>query len=169
MKSVTPGLICCKGRASDPSIVTCSVVVYNKRPLALTSTPSSGSSPLGILLGLSEHQYDNVAFNPTSNSIVVNWFNSPEPNVNPGDWLLDCTKVQTTNAQGQTFGTAHGFFYRVVGATRSGTTQTTFEVQQPIRGFPSPQQPASTAYPGSIITLEGVADVYERGLDRKLN
>jgi len=143
-------------RSSDPSIVSCSVVVYNKRPLSL-----SGG------LGLSESTYP-ASFSPKTNTIAVNFGSLPAPNVRAGDWILDSTMYQTPSrtTPGVTYGSAHAYFYRVVGVNQTGPTTIEYEVQQPIRGF-STTDPGP--FPGTIMVLEGVADVYERGLDRKFN
>jgi hypothetical protein len=146
-------------RTSDPSIVTCSVVVYNKRPLSLSAS-----------LSLAENYYPatfNIASsNPTfPNTITVDLGTKGTPNVRTGDWLLDCSKVQTTNALGQSFASCHGYFYRVVGVNEVSPSVIRYEVQQPIRGFPLPAPNPPTF--GTIMVLEGVADVYDRGVDRK--
>jgi hypothetical protein len=136
-------------RSSDPSIVTCSVVVFDKRPLLPTNS-----------LALAESAY-GATFDPANNRITVSWGNGPPPNVRTGDWILDCTVV-TVNP----YASAHGYFYRVVGITEGVTEQgapvLAYEVQQPIRGF-------SGQAAGTIMVLEGIADVYDRGLDRKFN
>jgi hypothetical protein len=156
-------------RSADASIVNLSVVVFNKRPLSLTPA-----------LTLSEAAYinngntpvSNVMFDPTRNTISLDWTNSPIPNLRTGDWILDCTYVPTTLANGTPAGSAHGFFYRVVGITETGISSADYEVQQPIRGFPLPPATptsvvGSAPYSGSIMILEGIADVFERGVDRK--
>ncbi len=144
-------------RSADPSIVTCSVVVYNKRPLALTGG-----------LALAEATY-GATFDLTKNTISIDWgaLGNPKvpPSVRPGDWLLDCSYVPSI-VKGVNYGSAHGNFYRVVGVTESPGQPTKFEyeVQQRIRNFP-----AGGVANGTVIILEGVADVYERHLDRKPN
>jgi Prokaryotic N-terminal methylation motif len=136
-------------RSSDPSIATCSVAIYKNRPLTGLTT-------------LSESAF-GATFDVTTNTISVDWSKSPRPNVNIGDWILDATYVP-----GPTYGTCHGYFYRVVGITQVGANKVdNYEVQQKIRGFPTSN--ASAPLSGTIITLEGVVDVYERGLDRKFN
>ena len=103
-----------------------------------------------------------------------------------GDWHLDASLVNTTkpdptDTSGRrqvSYGSVHGYFYRVVGVNTPGITGSNsadYEVQQPIRGFhydpiqnlvPNVNQPQ---YQGGVIVLEGVADVYDRGLDRKFD
>jgi hypothetical protein len=165
-------------RASDPSVATCSVVVYKQRPIGL----SAGS------LALPEAAY-KATFNLSANTITVDSYNAAPPTLNVGDWLLDTTFVTTTKPNpgsgggNVTYGSAHGYFYRVVGITTPGAGgggTTDYEVQQPIRGFHydasqplnDDQTKATDArnkpqYQGGVIVLEGVADVYDRGLDRK--
>jgi hypothetical protein len=146
-------------RSSDPSIVSCSVVVYNKRPLSL-----SGG------LGLAESTYPAI-FYPNSSTIGVNFANLPAPNVRAGDWILDATPVHNPT---KPYTNVHAYFYRVVGVNETGAGTIEYEVQQPIRGFGpgipglSPANIPGT-FNGTIMVLEGIADVYERGLDRKFN
>lgn len=148
-------------RSSDPSIVNCSVVVYNKRPLNLNNT-----------LALSESSY-NAVFNVGKNSITIDWTNAPEPNVRVGDWLLDSTYVALPAAgPTQKYATTHAYFYRIVGKSDAyGPTLNLadYEVQQTIRGFPIAAVPPATTFNGQVMILEGVAEVYERGLDRKFD
>ncbi|HEV3021862.1 MAG TPA: hypothetical protein VGX76_05325, partial [Pirellulales bacterium] len=137
-------------RSSDSSIATCSVVVFDKRPLSLSTK-----------LALAESAY-SANFDPTTNRITVSWGNASPPSVRTGDWILDCTLVTTTGQHGS----AHGYFYRVVGiaegVNEQGAPVLQYEVQQPIRGFSAPAA-------GTIMVLEGIADVYDRGLDRKFD
>jgi hypothetical protein len=133
-------------RSSDPSIVTCNIAIFKNRPLQGLTT-------------LSESAF-SANFDVTTNTISVDWSKSPRPNVNIGDWILDVSYLP-----GPTYGTCHGYFYRVVGISQVGGSKVDYyEVQQKIRGFP-----ANTITGGTIMTLEGVVDVYERGLDRKFN
>ncbi len=139
-------------RSSDPSIVSCSVAIYRNRPLTGLTT-------------LSESAF-GATFDVTTNTITVDWTSSPRPNVNIGDWILDATYVPTPPST-PTYGSCHGYFYRVVGITQTpGKKIDSYEVQQKIRGFPTA---VAGPFPGTIITLEGVVDVFERGLDRKFN
>jgi hypothetical protein len=160
-------------RSSDPSIASSSVVVYKQRPLGL----SPGN------FGLPEAGYKAV-FNLANNSITLSWQNATfPPTLNVGDWLLDTTFVTSvkpipgSGGRTTTYGSAHGYFYRVVGVTNPGLQglgSADYEVQQPIRGFAydPTRQPTATnqpQYAGGVVVLEGVADVYERGLDRKFD
>jgi type II secretory pathway pseudopilin PulG len=148
-------------RSSDPTMVTCSVVVYNKRPLGLTPT-----------LSLAETAYKaifNVYQNKNSITVDYNGAAAGPPNVRVGDWILDCTYVPLGTTGNHAY--CHGNFYRVVGITDTGTKTFEFEVQQPVRGFPlpTPPTPPKDRYQGGIIVLEGVAEVYEKNLDRKFD
>lgn len=159
-------------RSSDPTMATCAVVVYNKRPLALTAN-----------LGLAETTYQST-YNIGTNTFSVDWGsqNLPAPNVRAGDWILDATFVRTQKTAGgvpvvppQFFGTNHAFFYRVVGVTETSNTAADYEVQQPIRSFPMSAFSQVLPNPNNannachIMILDGVADVFERYLDRKFN
>ena len=143
-------------RSSDSSVATCSVVVFNKRPLSLTGG-----------LALPEASY-NATFNIATNVVTVNWGGASAPNVRAGDWILDATietYTRLVNGVMTTYPRPHGYFYRIVGVTETGGTSVDLEVHQPIRGFPTG---ASTPN-GVVMVLEGISEVYERGVDRKPN
>ena len=119
-----------------------------------------------------------ATFHLNTKTITLTWDRAAAPNVSTGDWLLDCTLIQSPRppkAPASLYGSAHGYFYRVVGITQTGPTSADYEVQQSIRGFnpppPSwgPPNPPPTSGPGTIMVIEGIADVYDRGLDRKLD
>lgn len=160
-------------QTSDRSIVDCSVVVFDRRPMALTGTQS-----------LQEYVYYQMAyFNPISSTITIE-YTSPtviQPPVRPGDWLLDATYY----ASSTTTGSASAFFYRVtssedfIDATVVPNRKfTRYEVQQPIRvpgynagaprytGLLDPLGTGATVYLGTIIVMDGVAEVYEKGAAR---
>jgi prepilin-type N-terminal cleavage/methylation domain-containing protein len=160
-------------RSADPSVVEVSVIVYNSRPLNLNvgnlSLPES-----------KYHQYDNpnklseVVYDASRNVVRVRWeyFGSLQPQVRAGDWILDVSYVR---------GEKHAFFYRVAGVREdveelpaAGSGQfyafVEFELQQPLRGF-LPNEPAFGWSPDPrnrprLVVLEGVAEVFERGLGR---
>src|SRR5262249_47305514 len=131
-------------RASDPSVVSCTVVVYNKRPLGLSLAVQPGTALAGGQPLFGEAAY-NATFNLNGNSIIIDWTASTPPSARAGDWLLDATLVQTqifdgTGTKGGpvvtgTYNSAHGFFYRVISVTPLTPTSASYEVQQPIRGF----------------------------------
>jgi hypothetical protein len=141
-------------RYADASVIDAVVVVYNKRTVTLTAQ-----------LSPPEYVYNNAAaFNLATNSITIDYTNNVPPPTRVGDWLLDATPVPLPGNSA----TAHGYFYRVVGITDLGNNQLEFEVEQPIRGFPTPlNAPANPPlYRGTIIVLDGVAEVYTRGPSR---
>ena len=164
-------------RASDPTAVECAVVVFSGRPLNLTGNltlPETLYAGYDFKLNVPEVSYD-----PASSMARVRWefFNSVEPQVRSGDWILDASTVR---------GETRCYFYRVAAVTdatdgATGMRCVDFELQQPLRDFPQfPQGPqiwSSTgtfsgptlAYPTDmprLIVLEGVAEVFERGLGR---
>lgn len=168
-------------RSMDPSIANCAVVVYRQRPLSLTQN-----------LQIPEATF-KATFNITKNTITLDSTGAVgAPNVRVGDWLLDSTYVITVR-NGVAYGHTHAYFYRVVGVTEGGPNIIEYEVQQPIRGFPLPPHPPIPGTPsvppyiqagpgipallagsaqtldGGVTVLEGVVEVYERGLDRKLD
>jgi hypothetical protein len=145
---------------SDRSVVECTVIVYDKRSLALSSN-----------LGLAETVYPDTYFNHNNNTITIGYNPAtlPAPALRPGDWILDNTLV--TNAAGDVH-SAHAYFYRVVAGEDfviAGNSYARYEVQNPIRGFVNASQvadpinPNQSAYHGAAIVIEGIADVYEKG------
>src|SRR5207248_2261782 len=106
-------------RSSDPSIVNCAIVVYNKRPLGLSFNVAPNSPAM-----LGEAAY-TAAFNLTTNSITLDWTTSSyPPSVRPGDWLLDCTLVPSVGISlvggiptKTNYASAHAYFYRITAVT----------------------------------------------------
>lgn len=134
-------------RTSDPSIVTCNVVVFNGRPLSLTNN-----------LTLPEFGYTNSQFDTSRNLVTINWAAGQEPPpLRPGSWILDASYVEDANYHYQ-----HAYFYRVVGVNDTGPNSMEVEVQTPFRGFNNRFGPGPV-YNGIVIVLEGVAEVFERG------
>jgi len=143
-------------RTADPSVVDCSVIVYSGRPLGLSGN-----------LDLAEYAYYNfnalvseVKFEPSTNVVTVNYaaFGKTAPPLRAGDWILDVSIVN---------GEPHGYFYRVAGINDNGTAME-IETQQPLRGFtgifgPTVASPLNSA---RLLFLEGVAEVFERGLGK---
>jgi hypothetical protein len=66
------------------------------------------------------------------------------------------------NVGGTTNQWAHGYFYRITSVTDLGNSQIEYEVEQPIRGFPA----GAAVNAGVVITLDGVAEVYTKGVTR---
>jgi hypothetical protein len=123
----------------DPTVVDMAVVVYAQRSLQSDETTF------------------NASFDPTSNIVSVSWpAGSPPPNLRPGSWILDTTPVATSPT---TYGPPHASFYRVVGATDTSATSMDLEVQTPLRAFPA----AGGPFGGTIVVMEGVAEVFEKG------
>jgi prepilin-type N-terminal cleavage/methylation domain-containing protein len=138
--------LCQRPRYGDPTVVDTSVVVFNKRSL--------GSASLGEYVYSSTNNVVNV----NNNTVVIDYSANVPPPLRVGDWILDATPI--LDAKGNAT-TAHGFFYRLVGVTDIGNSQLEVELETPVRGtFPlnANSQPYAT-----IIVLEGVAEVYEKG------
>ena len=112
--------------------------------------PGSGTLP--------EYAYSNGknnVFDLGNNTITIDYTNNVPPKARVGDWLLDATPI----ALPANCATAHGYFYRIVGMTDIGNNKLEFEVEQTIRGF-------TANSPGTVIFLEGVAEVYMKGCSR---
>lgn len=144
-------------RTANPSVVDCSVIIYDSRPLGLSGN-----------LDLAEFPYDSgptttkLNFNPSTNVVTVNYalMGVGAPPLRAGDWILDVSIVSDDR---------HAYFYRVAGITDTGASME-IEVQQSLRGFPATGfSGPSIAYPNDrarLLFLEGVAEVFERGLGK---
>ena len=147
--------------SSDRSVVESSIVVFDSRSLSLTAN-----------LNLGEYVYPKEAyFNPNNSTVVVGPFTAPNgPPIRAGNWIMDATVYKTAAGAGS----QHNYWYRVL-ATQDVTvginTYAVFEIQGVIRGFSNfpnamvadPTNAASTAYQGTVVILDGVAEVFERG------
>jgi hypothetical protein len=146
---------------SDRSVVDCSIVVFDQRPLALVAG----------LLSLEEYVYVKKAyFDANKGTITVDYTNDVPPPLRVGDWILDSTFVPRGVGPAKT-GSAHAYFYRVVATeelVNGGKTCARYEVQNPIRGFvntplvPDPID-GTPAYLGTVIVIRGIAEVFEKG------
>lgn len=143
-------------KTSDPNVVDCSVMVFRRRPMALTTT-----------LNLREFVYVSSGatkqlFDLNRNIITIDHSATGEPPpIKAGDWILDAS-VATSGGKRY----SHANFYRVVSATEISDTLTEFEVQTPLRGFDArfPQTaPNSGVFIGTAIVFEGLVEVFDRG------
>jgi hypothetical protein len=169
--------------ASEKGVVDCSIVVFDGRSL---STAAGGG------LTFSEDVYQNTAyFNPANGTITIDYTALPfGPPIRAGDWIMDVTFVPVPATAPFKSGSAHAFWYRVV-ATEDlvvgGKKLARYEVQQPIRGFEAPlgTNPAAfnplpntmpynavdptvggaatSVYQGSIVFMDAVVEVFEKG------
>ena len=138
----------------DPTVVDCTVVVFDQRSL----------------LSLEEYVYPNQTyFNPTNNTISIDYTTNVPPPLRIGDWIYDAT---LNNAVRTTPCAAHGYFYRVVSIEEfvvAGKTIARYEVQNPLRGFQDPGNAATPmtdptfGYLGTSIVIRGIAEVFEKG------
>lgn len=168
---------------SDKSVVDCSIVVFNSRSLSLNANLNLGENVYTPAGGVS-----GAYFNPNSSTIAV-YYNAATgpiaPLVRPGNWIMDATQYLTKNSAGVVSGAQHAYWYRILSATDvtdgSSNTYTVFEIQGQIRGFNNfstwvtgaAGNPSATmvvdptngspAYLGTVIILDGVADVFEKG------
>jgi hypothetical protein len=168
--------LCKRPRAGDPTLVYVSVVVYRNRPLvliggALSETAYTADVDLvkGNVIRVS------AAANPNVNPSI--------PNVKIGDWLLDATPMfvyNTANPPQKIYQSNVATFYRVTSINDSfdpiaKAPFTEYEVHQQIRGYP-PGYPFGAnpppgmyvpSSPNTIIVLDGVVEVFEKGLVRQ--
>jgi hypothetical protein len=135
-----------------PNVVELTVVVFNDRPLALNNLSQAGETQFA------------ATFNPASNVVSVTWNpNLPPPAVSVGGWIMDTTPTLDPNGNPNKFGPAHARFYRVVSLTQTGANSVDMEVQSPIKGFPLPPPSPANTFTGSIVVIEGIAEVFEKG------
>lgn len=128
----------------DTSVVNCSIVVFDSRPLSLTGT-----------LTLSEYVFpsaagESVVFDRTTNTITLT--TALPPPIRPGNWIYE-----TTTPAGE----IRSCFYRVVAVDEFAGNVIRYEVQQPIR--PLLSNPALTSYSGRMIVMEGIVEVFDKG------
>jgi hypothetical protein len=137
---------------TNRSIVDCSIVVFDKR----VTTPTLGAPIPETVF------QDKAYFDPAKSTITLDVTGVVPPPIRPGNWIYDATLVQTA-----TNGTAHGAFYRVVAADElilGGNQCVRYEVQTPLRGtFPGAFDATFGGYRGTVIVMEGVAEVFEKG------
>jgi hypothetical protein len=146
-------------RTGDSSVVNCTIVVFENRPLLLAGLANKAQLP--------EFVFTGVAFDTTTNTITIT---SPvQPQVRPGDWLYDATII-LPKGNAQPFPEIVSAFYRVVAVDEVVAGTYRFEVQQPIKvmvndpGYAlTPRQRTLT---GTIIVMEGVSEVFDRGPTR---
>ncbi len=151
-------------QTGDKSLVECTVVVYENRSVAALEEYVYSASFLN-----SGKSY----FNPTNNTISIDYTPSPGPVVlpelRPGDWIMDATTYLNAPPALAGTGSARAFFYRIVGIEEVGIAPSKvrkFEVQSPLRGLPPGVPPTALGWPGTAIVMVGVAEVFEKGLMR---
>jgi hypothetical protein len=149
-------------RTGDRSVVDTSIIIFDQRSMTLNAS-----------LSLEEYVYPNMAyFNPSDNTIKIDYTTVVPPPLRVGDWILDTTFYQPTKTPPT--GSAHGYFYRVVAIEElaiPGKKCARYEVKNPIRGFvniplgPDPLSDSAnpTVYNGTVIVMRGIAEVIEKG------
>jgi hypothetical protein len=149
--------MCQRPRYGDASVVDTSVVVFNQRSLTLSAA-----------LSLAETPFTTSTFNAAANIVNINYAPGPAPNVRVGDWILDATPVGAGNSTvtgANPTRSAHGYFYRVVSVNDNGGN-VDLEVESPIRGFPLNVVGAGNPVLGTVLVLDGIAEVYTKGTMR---
>jgi hypothetical protein len=101
---------------------------------------------------LHESVYPNVALAAGSNIIQINYAGLNRPVIRAGGWILDATLFDATGASDP-----HGSFYRVLSVADDPVAPSTLdiELQTPI---------LQNSSVGVIIIMEGVAEVFEKGV-----
>jgi len=157
-------------QTQDRTVVDCAVVVFDKR----------------ATLNVTESVYADIAlFDPAKNTILIDLSGAATvpPNIRPGDWIYDCTFYASPATipipANRPNNCVHSYFYRVVAAediVAGGKKYAKYEVQTPLRGFVSGPSKgciasatdpitgtANAVYVGSVMVMEGVAEVFEKG------
>jgi type II secretory pathway pseudopilin PulG len=135
--------LCQRPNAGDPTVVNCSILVFDRRSLILNGTEHVYSGNLG-----------NTSYFDTRNNIItIDYTNNIQPPVSAGDWILDVTLDvrNDPNAVNPAVSPTvwvpelvpHAYAYRVVGVklftdSIGGVPNrelAQFEVQTPLRGF----------------------------------
>lgn len=124
------------------SVVDMNIVVYNKRPLILTSNFQAR-----------EEDYPAV-YDTNDNSVTIQYDPTVdlEPSVRVGNWVLDSSPVGAGDIPG------HAKFYRVVSINQTAQYAYRLELEQPLQDFP-----AFAQTPGRLVLLDGVAAVFDNG------
>jgi prepilin-type N-terminal cleavage/methylation domain-containing protein len=145
-------------RYADTAITETQIVVFNKRTVSPTA-----------FLSLPENFYNNVSVNVANNTLTID-YSAPgtvPPSVGVGDWVLDNSPVlapANVIAPPNVVISAHGTFYRIVAANAVSATQLELELEQPLRGsFPAT---AAGQLVANVVTLDGVVEVYSKGVKR---
>jgi type II secretory pathway pseudopilin PulG len=147
---------------ASSSQVDVSIVVYNQRSLRLTQ----GLNPKEVLFNSCQF-YTMQGNNPNTNNtvppsvVVISWntgAGQTAPDIRAGGWILDATIETDVNGN---VTRPHGFFYRVREVLDSETTNTSMAllVDGTFKGFTKSANPS----PGTIIIMDGVAEVFETG------
>jgi hypothetical protein len=129
-------------RYTDPAVVETSVVVYNGR----LTQGSLGESVYG------PPPYGPVVFSTSLNTVTIPYSGGTKPDIRKGNWILDATIVQNFNVDNSP-PDPHGYFYRVVGVTDTGTSLQ-LELQS---------NPKKATQHGVLVFMENVVEVFDRG------
>jgi hypothetical protein len=103
-----------------------------------------------------------------ANNVVRVVHNGNPPKLRSGGWILDATPYvdvpQPPPNPPRHVVMRNAFFYRVTSVTDVNANTTDYEVQTPFRGFPPPVVAGSPPpWAGTVVVLEGVVEVFERG------
>jgi len=146
-----------------PNTASMTVVVFDKRAFQFAqqnaeqvfSTQYPNQAPFFTAPGAANN---TIVMQPLLTTIQVP-VGRGVPTVQKGGWLLDATYLPLGNPFAPA-GMRHAIFYRVVSVTDNTATTgfTDIEVQSPIRRLDG----GTNAYPGTLIHLTGVSEVFER-------
>ncbi|MBX9585549.1 MAG: prepilin-type N-terminal cleavage/methylation domain-containing protein [Gemmataceae bacterium] len=126
-------------RVAEAASASMTVVVFDKRTYQFVPDKS-------------EYAHAGISFTPGSTVIP----GVPQVNgvvLGRGTWVMDGTVDNTTVPP-----VRHAYFYRVLSATETTPGLFDLELDRPVRRLTGP----NTAYPGTLVILAGVSEVFER-------
>lgn len=152
-----------KPRLSEPAVLDTSVIVYRNRSTGLSNENALNeyvydANPMGLVVS-------KTTFDTTRNTVIIDYSKSQPPPLRVGAWICDVSYGPAWPPTVNGFDTSkpHGFWYRIVSVSDDLVAQTMeVEVQQNLRGFPA----NTIDIPGTVLVLEGVVEVYDRGPGR---
>jgi hypothetical protein len=126
------------GDVTNPSFVDLTIVVYSGR----TQLSGEKSFPANWSAG--------------GDVVTLSFSGADKPAIRKGGWILDNTVVVGTTPN------TNGYFYRVVNVTEGASGPNTVDLEvQPNRRRPT--QGGANPGLGSVVVMDGVVEVFERG------
>jgi hypothetical protein len=162
-KAVDLTIVVYSGRQTSVQLAANTVVPLGETVYTTPARPVGGPAPYSNLKGMK--------------NVSITWAAGQEkPALRKGNWILDASLEVTADLSAQQpRGWSHGYFYRVVGMTDTGTNSMDLELQTPLREdvdgivqangetVPLSTGTAPRTRAGRIIVLDNVAEVFEKG------
>jgi hypothetical protein len=134
------------------SVADLTVVVFSGRP---------------AIAPLAESQFGSIAFNTTSNVVVLPYPAGNKPSIRKGSWIMDATyqRPQRNGSVIQMVPEPHGYFYRVVGVSDGATNTLVLELQSNPRVSTVGATVTDPGY-GILLFMEHVVEVFDKNAGR---